>query len=115
MEQLNINFGALIKNVAVDMYGYEVGQEVRAVAFVMGQGYNEPKSLTVIDKKETAAGFTYLVSKTNKRGEEMVGVAQAISDRNVADVQIYNARIIGVTDPEFGVESMEQARQELGF
>lgn len=30
MNQLGINFGVIIKNVAVDMYGYNVGDEVQA-------------------------------------------------------------------------------------
>jgi hypothetical protein len=36
MENLNINFGELIKNVAVDMYGHQIGDKERAATYADG-------------------------------------------------------------------------------
>lgn len=118
MEQLNINFGALIKNVAVEMYGHEVGAEIRGTITgeynaERGHCYEEVKPVIVLDRKEIIGGFAYLVAK--KSNPKQVAIAQSLNQADVADVLIYNVREIGSEDPAYHVASLEQARQEFGF
>jgi hypothetical protein len=55
--QLGLNFGAIIKNVAVEMYGHEVGEEIRGTitGSQPGQKYDTVKPVIVLDKKPIIA------------------------------------------------------------
>jgi hypothetical protein len=113
MDKLNLNFGQLIKNVAVDMYGHNVGDEIRGTVTKPDGGLDVVKPVIVLDKKEIIGGFAYLVAK--KSNPDQVGIAQSMVDHSVADCLIYNVREIGSSDPAYAVKDLAQARQEFGF
>jgi hypothetical protein len=113
MEQLGINYGAIIKNVAVDMYGHNVGDEIRGTITGDGNQLQEAKPVIVLEKKKIIGGFAYLVAK--KSNPDQVAIGQSMVDHNVADVLIYNVREIGSQDPQYAVKDLAQARAEFGF
>jgi hypothetical protein len=46
---------------------------------------------------------------------EFVAIAQTFHKPEIADVLVFNARVIGSQDPSYHVANLEQARQEFGF
>ena len=111
--QLGLNFGGIIKNVAVEMYGHNVGDVISGTVTGAGNVYEEAKPLVVLEKKPIIGGFAYLVAKKDK--PEFVAIAQSMNKPEIADVLVYNARIIGSTNPEYAVKDLAQARAEFGF
>lgn len=105
MQQLHIDFGAIIRNVAMEQFGAEVGQEVTAV-----YGHKaDTEQVLVIEKHKVADSlYSYLVQ--GKGNPNYIGHAVSYKDGTVL---IDNARIIGSNDPSFRVDSFEQARREV--
>lgn len=102
---LNINFGQLIKNVAVDMHGHQVGAEVKGV-----YGHTDKIDRVVVLEKQQVTGgvFSYLVKGVEN--PNYIGHACGYKDGTVL---IDNARIIGSDDPQFRVRDFDQARREV--
>jgi hypothetical protein len=98
----------IMNQVKVGMYGYDVGDEALGVYGHMPA----VDTVTILEKRDIGnQRFSYLVMKS----DDPSYVAHAHSYGNDGKLLIDNARIIGSEDPSFRVESMAQARTELGF
>ncbi len=106
----NTNFGQILKNVNITMYGHLVGDEVRGTVFSNGR-YEQAHAVVILEKKALVAGFAYLVARKDNRAH--IWVAQTLNKPDVADVLCFNARVIGSDDPSLGVASMAEARREM--
>jgi hypothetical protein len=98
----------IMDQVKVGMYGYDAGDEAPGV-----YGHKPAvETVTVLEKKDCGNGqFSYLVMKA----DDPSYIAHAQTYKEDGTLLIDNARIIGSEDPSFRVESMAQARTELGF
>lgn len=105
MNQMNINFGALIRNVAVDMYGAQVGQEVTAV-----YGHKNGAEQVLVLERHPIGDHTFAYLVQGKTNPNYIGCAMSYKDGTVL---VDNARVIGSTDPAFHVGSFAQAKEEV--